>query len=266
MCKKIIFSIIMATIFFSCNIIPENKRVSETDSASFIKPVIIIDFTGWSCTNCPTAARKIEAMQKKAGKDKIIAVSMHPDCNWTEPKGDAIDLRSPSATAYWEYFGSPPDFPIGNVDFAKYNGSMLWFPYHWTAAVVKRITMDVPVAINVTLNVNEITRELEITSFVTSSASITDDYALILWLIESKIIGLQIDNGVYVRDYEHNHVLRETISGLWGYNFTFSGNDFVKTQTFVVKPEYNLQNCSVIGMVINTNTKEVITASEAEVE
>ncbi|MDR3326865.1 MAG: Omp28 family outer membrane lipoprotein [Prevotellaceae bacterium] len=263
MIKRTFFSIIIATVLWGCDVVTDNDRLTVVPF-DVKKPVVIMDFTGWNCTNCPNAARTIQNMREfDFVSDKIIAVAMHPEgIHWTEPEGDAIDLRSEAATEYWKYFGSPQAFPVGSVDFVEYNNSLLIPEKNWNSAVAQRIAMDVPLEIEINCNISTTTGKVEIISTITSTADTNDSYSLILWITENNVIGLQLDNGVYIQNYRHNHVLRSAINGIWGETISFSGNNCVKTQTCNLNPTWNIQNCAIVGIIINSNTKEAVVSCE----
>ena len=58
-------------------------RISEAERLVYEKPeparrvVLIEDFTGQRCKNCPNAADKIEQLKKEYGEENIIAVGIH---------------------------------------------------------------------------------------------------------------------------------------------------------------------------------------------
>ena len=265
--KLIAISLFVIIGLTNCNTIRENDRTTPAKTADFKKPVVVIDFTGWSCVNCPDAHRIISNMEKIAG-NKIIAVAMHANCSFTIPYDDALDLRCAAATEYYKYLGVKEDMglPIGNVDFTKYDDKLLIDRDLWTSAVAQRIIMDVPLKIEITCQTDNSTREITINSKISTSKETDKNYSLILWLLESNIVGMQKDGTTTNKDYVHNHVLRDAINGIWGENISVSPvNDFEKTNIYnVAAADWNLQNCSVVGIVVNSDTKEVITACEVK--
>ena len=99
------------------------------------------------------------------------------------------------------------------------------------------------------------------------------------WLVESGIVGPQqlsheleesykaenpdakIQSGV-VTNYVHNHVFRNTLNGMWGEELGPIKAETSKDCTFTINEKYNADNCSVVAVLINTETKEVIQAAE----
>ena len=87
--KKIFVSIIVLTaiLFFSCDriegpyMVPsENEPVTVTfpdlDVNSVYRKVLIEEFTGHRCMNCPTGHQKLEELHERFG-DTLVAVGMH---------------------------------------------------------------------------------------------------------------------------------------------------------------------------------------------
>ncbi|MDR2684080.1 MAG: Omp28 family outer membrane lipoprotein [Prevotellaceae bacterium] len=258
--KKLFFPLIISVLVFGCSLIPENERTLPTDLSSFKKSVLLFDFTGWSCTNCPDAARIAHNLQQTAG-EKLVVVSLHPfNSHWTEPKGNALDLRSNAATEYFKFFGKPAEFPVGTVDFLPYNNKLLIDRTYWTSAIAKRITLDMPLNLEISCRTNKEAQKIVINSKIYAKNETSENYNLILLIIENKIIGAQMDGGSVAADYEHNHVLREAINGVWGEPFSVpaKGNFIEKSVEYQANSSWFLQNCEIVGIIINAQTKEVI--------
>ena len=70
-------AILMALTLTSCSEIDENERIIYVKPAEVKKHVLIEDFTGQRCVNCPNAATMIEKLQEQYGEDNIIAVGIY---------------------------------------------------------------------------------------------------------------------------------------------------------------------------------------------
>ncbi|MDR1543533.1 MAG: Omp28 family outer membrane lipoprotein [Prevotellaceae bacterium] len=260
--KKLFFLTIISALILGCDTIPEGKRTQPTDLSSFKKGVLLFDFTGWSCTNCPDAARIAHDLQQTAG-ERLMVVSLHPyNSHWTEPKASALDLRSNAATEYFKFFGEPTAFPIGAVDFVQYKDKLLIDRVFWTSAIAQRITQEKPLELKISANFDEQTQKIVINSKISAKEETSENYSLILLITESKLIGAQMNGGSVVSDYEHNHVLRDAINGVWGEPFSAPAKDNYIEKIAEYQPDSSwiLQNCEIVGVIINTQTKEAITA------
>ena len=267
--NSIFMTLLAAALLTACDNIPVSDRTTPLDASSFKKPVVVVDFTGVDCTNCPKAAKGLSSMHSIVG-DKIIGIAMYPDCSFNHHA--TFDLKCPEATEYYKAFGdlSKIVLPSGMVDFVQYKTQYIFDYTLWNSAVLERITQDTPieVSLTVTKETKGDTTNLNITSKVTAQSAVSGSTALILWLVEDGIVGYQNDGGTPRNDYVHNHGLRTAINGLWGESISLSTAGTVdKTLSYEVKNDkWNLENCSVVGVVINTNTKEIITAGTAKVQ
>lgn len=264
--KNILFVLAVSVVFWACENIPLAKRTVAIDSSAFVKPTVVIDFTGVLCSNCPDAAKKISEMHEVAG-DKLISVAMYPDCSFNHAE---FDLRCAEATQYYETFGDLGKIvlPSGMVDFAPYNGVSIIDVDLWGTAVIERISKAVPLDVTIEASLAEASsRTVNIKSTVTTLSEINTNISLIYWLIEDDIEGTQNYHGQMISDYKHQHVLRTAINGLWGESISVSpSNGNVKESSYTAaKADWKLENCSVIGVIIDSDTKEIITAGKTKI-
>ena len=245
--NSIFMTLLAAALLTACDNIPVSDRTTPLDASSFKKPVVVVDFTGVDCTNCPKAAKGLSSMHEQVG-DKIIGIAMYPDCSFNHHA--TFDLKCPEATEYYKAFGdlSKIVLPSGMVDFVQYKTQYIFDYTLWNSAVLERITQDTPIEVSLTATkeTKGDTTNLNIASKVTAQSAVSGSTALILWLVEDGIVGYQNDG--------------ESIS-------LSTAGAVEKTLSYEVKNDkWKLENCSVVGVIINTNTKEIITAGTAKVQ
>ena len=85
----------------SCdNIAPEDRYIDVERNHSE-KVVLLEEFTGQRCVNCPDAAEIVEQLHH-AHPDNFIAVGMHPSASgFTQPLGP-VNLRCEAADVYFD--------------------------------------------------------------------------------------------------------------------------------------------------------------------
>ena len=71
------YSLFTALLLSACSQIDESERFIYVEPSGVARAVLIEDFTGQRCINCPTAASEIERLQKEYGEENVIAVSIH---------------------------------------------------------------------------------------------------------------------------------------------------------------------------------------------
>ena len=69
-------AVAMMFIMSACSRVAEGDRLIYVPPASAERNVLIEDFTGQRCVNCPAATKKIEELHSQYG-DRIIPVAIH---------------------------------------------------------------------------------------------------------------------------------------------------------------------------------------------
>ncbi len=167
-----------------CEVIHEKDRLIPFDGESGgTRKHVLIEFTGFRCVNCPTAAEKAQLLKEQYG-EQLYVVSMHPASNpFTQGK---YDYTCPAADSIYRHMGGEAStpFPTGNINMAKYKESYFIDPSEWATALYQA-TKD------------------------TVSTTQLADAQVSYWLIEDSVKGVQAmpDNTVNT-EYYHRHVLR----------------------------------------------------------
>ena len=258
--KKYGFSLLIALICLtSCDIIPENERLLVVDNLKTVRPVLLEDFTGQACRNCPLAAAKAKELKSALG-DNLIIVSIHAGSFATS------SFRTEAGDAYQKYFyeNDITGYPAGMIDRSIANGSIVSTNFStWGTTVLNRAQLLSVPTFNLDLDVDYNTSNQSLTIKASGEASeAVNDINIQLWLTESKIIAPQLSGDEQIRDYEHNHVLRDAINGIWGesiemkpdnntFNYVFSGYS-------LVGKSWKLQNMHIVAFLYNTSNREVL--------
>ena len=229
--------------FAACDDIKESERFIPVDTdIQITKNVLIEDFTGQLCVNCPEAANAIQDIQKFHGSDKVIAVAIHGE----KPSLSGY-LANDLGTEYYNHWGVET-LPSGMVD-----RQGLQDYKDWMSTATKRLEADViPLSLSMENNSYEASnRTLTVQVEVLAGADL--DGKLQVWLTESKIIGLQsMLDGSKNYEYVHNHVLRDAVNGAYGEAVALKmGEAQTLTYAYTVPEEWNAENLAVVAFVYN---------------
>lgn len=203
--------------FCACDEVDEADRF--TGPVEFVpkKNVLIEDFTGQRCLNCPLAADAVHAMQATYGAEHVIAVAIHGG-SLSLPASSGVGLALPEGETYHTFWGVS-SWPKGLVDrgggWSTPSEALLEYT-SWSAAAVKRL--QVAPAVDMTLNntYEAETGKLTMQVDIKANQPIKDGY-LQVWLTESGIKAYQtMPDGSHNREYVHDHVLRAIVNGQWG--------------------------------------------------
>lgn len=255
----------IAAIGASCTNIDDDDRLIYVKSPQVNRAVLIEDFTGQKCTNCPFAAIELEKIVEQYGEDHVVAVAIHSGLGMKyNPAAKYQGLMNEQGNEYYNAWGSPAQ-PAGMV-----NRSSQPLAYtEWGKNVRAEIEKSAPLSLSVENAYNEADRTLAISVEALGTDGNTDG-KLQVWLIEDNIVSLQdmpkeLGGG---RNYEyvHKHVFRANVTaGIWGDALSVKeGEKTSKTYSYTIPELWKAENVSVVAFVTdenNRNVKQVIKKS-----
>ena len=227
----------------ACSNIGEDERFIYVKQPDAKRAVLIEDFTGQRCINCPKAAEKIEQLKAEYGQS-IIAVGIHSGPLAVFSRGRILGLRTEEGDAYYEHW-SIQEEPTGYIN---RTGAISTID-KWDALVREAIQKPTPVTLEAVAYIDENTRELSIQIMASSNKSL--DTKLQIWLTESGITAQQaMPDGSNNPDYVHNHVFRASVNGTWATDLHLSeGDDVLKEFTYQVPQEWDADNMDLVAFV-----------------
>lgn len=168
----------------ACEVIDEAERLIPVDTVpQGNRTHVLIEYTGFRCVNCPTAAEQANEL-KKLYSEHLVIVSLHPASNpFTQGK---YDYTCPAADSIYRWMGGmeTTPFPAGNVDMKPYNGEWFADMSAWPTMVYTAMQDTV----------------------VPSVSEMEKSY----WLIEDSVLGVQaMPDGSVNTQYYHRHLLRD---------------------------------------------------------
>jgi len=279
-----LFSFIL--IITSCDVVEgpyeiETPDITPIDTNTYVKKILIEDFTGHTCSNCPAAARELEAIHDVYG-DQIIGIAIHATnfaVPWTGSGTFEYDFRTQWGEKWSDFFGIS-SLPSGMVNRIGYpNNEHNLGKDKWQEAVIAELEKIIDFGMRIesdmtNKNITIKTKVLNITE---------GDYKLVVCLTESNIINWQKDGNDDVSDYEHNHALRtvlidEDLSTSFSYNIgdeittvinfdltslEQSNNEYSSNEGGVGNiGEWDSSNMSVIAYIYDNITKEILQVEE----
>ncbi|NJK83649.1 MAG: Omp28-related outer membrane protein [Saprospiraceae bacterium] len=214
--------------------------------------VIIEEFTGVRCPNCPDGAAEIENLKVRFGKN-LIAVSIHSSGNFAIPlPQSAYDFRTDAGDDLLELLGRPLGYPAAVVNRTPPQNSMrLQQGQTAWAGLIQRALEEAPsMALNVTGQYNDANRLLKVNVNVLANRSVNRPVNLSVMLLENKVVDAQLDFNGLIEDYEHNHVLRFMLTpsgGLsLGDNLTL-GQFIERNFEFTIPLTWVATNCEIVA-------------------
>lgn len=270
--RLLLFTFLLATIH-SCDVVEEpfiesNPFTGVYDSDLPIRKIFLEDFTGYRCTNCPRAAKEMVRLQETYGAH-IVPMSVHFGFFSVPLSMGDPDFSTEVGDQIVSAFSIPDNPPLGMVNRKIFSEGDPYYWYHedWSTKIVTVLSENkfADVSIELVPEFNENTKELSVEVKCEDISAPAIDLKLAIYLIENHIIGKQTDGSAVVEDYEHNHVLRDGIissDATWGESITLPLD---KSYTYTLNENWVPGNCSLVAIVYNAASKEVIQAEETEI-
>ena len=235
----------------SCDNLTLEERLDGPIQTVASKNVLIEEFTGQKCSNCPLAHEEVENLQTAYGKEKVIAVAIHGGAQAVDDTNPTIvGLANEQGKEYNRRMGTF-SYPKGVVD---RQGGLADFE-KWNAAVVTRAAVQPKVV----LRIKDIAVDASVRQFTVSCSVeglVKIEGRLQLWLTESDIVAPQALPGAWgggiKADYVHHHVFRASINGLDGERVTLVQNEQVDRQyTYSFDAKCQIEDLSLVMIYYN---------------
>jgi hypothetical protein len=268
---------IAADILDTSNLFWEDS--SYVKSSNTVRKVLIEEFTGHTCQNCPQGAAELQNLIGTYG-NQIVPMGIHADPTFSVPylnsDGNAIffvngdsayytDFRTPAGNEYGTFFGVS-GIPKGLVS-RRANGNI--FDFNQWESQFQAIKNDAPaVSIGLSTLYNDSARIVKTvvnTNWLTSSAG---DYKLQIQLVEDNIVDWQLNGSTDVPDYNHRHVFRGSINGTWGTDIPTANSGDSDTQEFsyILPENFKKDDCIIVAFVYKDNPSyEIVQVEELHV-
>jgi hypothetical protein len=238
-----------------------------------LRKILLEDYTGQGCGNCPVAAVKSKELIEIFG-NRIIPVAVHAGFFADPTFFNYANLSTEEGTVYDTEFGnSNAGNPNGLVNRIDNDNSKVFFPTNWSSAIGGLLNEIAPLTIQIE---TEFSSDRVFTVSVNGAyvKTLDGNYNIIASIVEDSIIDAQHfykdiegrTEDAIEYDYVHSHVLRGNINGTWG--SPFSAGEIKETYELTL-PEYTLnsswkkKNVAVIVYVYDVNTKEILHASQS---
>ena len=262
---------VLGSLFTACEVIPAGDRdkviFTPTDPSAVQRTSLLIEYSGWQCVNCPTAAEEAHRLKEQYGENLVVVV-MHPESNPNTRHNNkpALNYTCPEADSIYLMMGgtNTTPFPTGNINMVKNDAQSYFTDYQkWGTYVSQAYSTPKPVLLSQEAYLID-----ENLIFLAADITNLDDHAidatLQIWLTEDSVIGSQKFPTGTDKNYAHNHLLRASITPVWGEILNIDAH---MTQQMVY--EYTLpenvvkENCNIVAIV--SINGEVVQANESKI-
>ena len=262
------FLIGIIIIFTSCQ---ENMPIIPALGPQDVgdRKVLIEEFTGVRCVNCPQGSAEIENLKGLYG-DNLIAVSIHAGFFAPPYSESKFDFRTEDGDELLSFLGEPLGYPSAIVNRKQFDGQFNLQTNQTTWAGFIEVEANLAPVVNISLSrtYNEDSRVVSIEITIIANQNIKDDLYLSLMLTENNIMDAQLTPDGLETDYIHQHVLRDVVSNFGGdaLGDITLGTPFTKSYTYTLAENWKVEDCRIVAFVhLSGENKEVLQVEEIKI-
>lgn len=246
----------MAMAAASCSNIDEGDRLIYVKPAEVGRAILIEDFTGQRCINCPTGTEIINGIVETYGEDNVIAVGIHSGPLGFAGSSKRVGLMTVTGDEYYTYWAKGTNLEQPSAIFNRKKGPSTSLN-NWAAEVGLIISEKANLSVDIANAYDAKTRKLT-TKVGAFGVNGTVSGKLQVWIVEDGIKAMQMmPDGSANQEYVHNHVFRAAVNGTWGEEVTVKkGETTSKDYSYVLPETWNAENISVVAFVYNDNGVE----------
>ena len=241
---KVYITLLLATLLMqACGDIAEEDRLIYVKPAAVERSVLLEDFTGQRCVNCPNAADEIAKLHEQYG-DAIIAVSIHSGPLGFRTNSRFLGLATDEGDEYYNHW---------NLEFQPVGLINRGAPAEFTAwGTLIRDALQRPAPVDIDLEVTESDEGFNTHTKVKGVDGDTQG-KLQLWIVEDDITAFQMmPDGTRNDNYVHQHVFRATVNGTWGEDISVKeGYTEERDFTLNFQDDWKPEKLTVIAFIYN---------------
>ena len=226
-----------------------------------IQKILIEDFTGHECGNCPGAAT-LAAQLKTDHPDEVVVIGIHAgSLAHPEPPEFPSDFQTEAGELWFPELDFPVN-PVGRINRSASLATSL-FEFEWVDAVDAQLGLDPDAVIQIETEFIPSANHLNVHVFSELLSDVVGQVKMVLVITEDGLEGPQLDydlvddpdtpqNERIIEEYEFEHVMRGTINGSYGVIIgtdMAEGDTDLKSYTYEWPAEFNIGNCNVVAIV-----------------
>lgn len=236
------------------------------------KNILVEEFTGVKCVNCPDGAIEIENLKKKYG-EQLIPVSIHAGIFAKKMTESKYEFKITQGSNILKLLGEPDGYPsvvINRKPLGDNSSLVVVGQGKWAGLIQNESKNEAEITLELKPTYDATNRTLSLVIDMTPLVNLNNNLRMSVMLTEDNIVDAQVvpQKGV-VTDYNHRHVLRDMLTNYDGNPITENltkGSKVQKTFTYTVPTTFQESNCEIVAFIHKSSpTKEVIQAAAKKI-
>lgn len=235
------------------------------------KGILLEDYTGHKCTQCPAAATIAIGLEENTSLNVIVA-SIHASSDGAFQSTDNLftnDYQTQAGDTYVSQMSGFVGNPQGmiNRNNESFDGTVWYYPANWENAINNELSNSLNANIQLQYNYYPGTNGLYVHTETSFLNTMTGNYHLMIYLIRNDVVSPQkLNNGDIDTNYHHHAILSDNLNGTWGslqidsiaYQDSIIYNNFTyKLPNPLTDSTYKIDNLSLITYLFNRDTYRI---------
>lgn len=241
------------TATYTVTVVVESGHVEPSG-----KTVLIKDFTGVMCINCPSAAEYAHNLQQQLDPDHIIIMGVHAG-PLAQASGLFPDFTTDEGT---QWYGNNDSNPLFSVDYVGLADGHTLYVEQIDTPTNEALAEEQSFEITIANDYDDNSRHLEVNSSVIALQQLDGVFYITACLVEDGIVGWQKIPGGIDREYVFRNVFRGTLNGANGQEFlegeASPEEEFYFTYSADIDAAYNVDNCYILVYVYDKSQGDKI--------
>lgn len=228
-----------------------------TPPAAQNKIVVLEEFTGVRCVNCPAGHETSQSIADQHA-NRIALVGIHAGFLTAPYPESEQNFVLPEGEALYDYLSveAVPAAAINRVKFDSEDNIAILNRNVWGGKVITVLDTPPPVNVYTYLTFDEETRALDVYVQSRYTQSASEEHFMTVYLTESNIVDPQLvpegNSSTVDYNYTHRHVLRAVLTPALGSslgNNHSSGDVIVKKISYTLPADFKAADCDLIAFV-----------------
>ncbi len=252
-------------IDFSAGALSDTTYLTTDIPAAQEKSVVIEEFTGVKCVNCPAGHEAIAAIVNTFG-ERVIPIGIHATI-LAEPYDESLEDYRTELGSELSMTLQAVGLPAAAVDRVKFDDQTLIVVLNkdlWTSKVADQLENSTPVNISFPdIQFDAETKDLEIFVQLDYTQTISDTHRLGITITENNIVDLQLTPTGVEESYTQKHVFRAMLTPPSGTPIDANleaGRVVIKSFGLDggIPSNWNPDNLEVVAFVLDAETGHII--------
>ena len=254
----------------SCTEIPPIIGGPGQGSQEGEQRVLVEEFTGVYCVNCPGGSAFLQQLQQIYG-DRMVIVSIHAGFFARQYPESQYQFKTDETEALQNLLGAPVAYPSATVNRMNFEGqsSRILGQADWASHIQESLDAEPLIALDMATVVDD-SRNVTIDVQMTGLAPVSNPLYLTVMLTEDNITDPQNTLSGVELNYVHHHVLRKILTPVSGESLSsdlITGEQLFKTYSYGIPTDWDLDQVHAIAVVHrNDGILDVLNVVEKKVK